>query len=275
MKRPLLVCAVFISLWSAEAHTAGLIRGTIWNSRGEARRAELAREKARAAKPQARGLFDFLGTPALRKTPAAPASASGDRTGGAARAGGSRGSANASTVKPPVPRLQPGVTDAVISVRRIPESAERRLAQRVQRDRRRHNPRMVIQKSRYKPRVMAAAAGSDVEFQNLDRIWHSTFSVSSAQPFDLGKLKPGAMDTVTLARPGVINLHCDIHPEETGFLVVVPNHAYARPDSLGRFELPRLPAGSYQVEIWHPLRGVRDAMVVVPSRGDAECDLAF
>jgi plastocyanin len=174
-----------------------------------------------------------------------------------------------------VAKLQPGVTDAVITVRRIPEATERRLAGQMQRDRRRTNPRMVIQKSRYKPRVMAVAAGNDLEFQNLDRIWHSTFSVSTAQRFDLGKLKPGAVDTVTLARPGVINLHCDIHPEETGFLVVAPNHAYARPDSLGRFELPRLPSGSYEVQIWHPVRGSRERVVVVPSRGDAQCDLAF
>lgn len=260
MKRALLACAVLLTLSSAAAHATGQIRGTIWSTRGEARRAELAREKARAAKPQRQsGLFDFLGTPALRRTPAVPA----------------RAKPAPHAVRAPVPRRQPGVTDAVISVRSIPEATERRLAKQMERDRRRQSPRMVIQKSRYKPRVMAVAAGSDVEFQNLDRIWHSTFSVSTAHRFDIGKLKPGASGTAKLARPGVINLHCDIHPEEAGFLVVTPNHAYARPDSLGRFELPRLPAGSYVVNIWHPLRGTREATVVVPSRGDAECDLAF
>lgn len=246
-------------LWPSDSGATGAIRGTIWSSRGEARRAELLREKIRAAKPQAKGPLDFLGIPWRRRTRAVPAAAPSGGTG----------------LKRPAAKPLPGITDAVITVRRIPEASERSLADRLQRNRRRTSSRMVFQQSRFKPRVMAVAAGTGVEFQNLDRIWHSTFSVSSAQRFDLGKLKPGARDTVTLTRPGVINLHCDIHPEETGFLVVAPNHAFARPDSLGRFELPRLPSGSYEVEIWHPVRGSRERVVVVPSRGDAECDLAF
>ncbi len=83
------------------------------------------------------------------------------------------------------------------------------------------------------------------------------------------------IDTVKLARAGVINIHCDIHPDEVGFVVIAPNHAFTRPDSLGHFTLPKLPPGDYQIEIWHPLRGDRVAQVVVPKHGDATCDLAF
>ncbi|MEO5619257.1 MAG: hypothetical protein ABIS67_15920 [Candidatus Eisenbacteria bacterium] len=243
MKCCLLACAVLIALWTAESHAAGLIRGTIWSSRGEARRAELARVE------RPRGLFGFLGSITRRKAPA--------------------------HAKAPLPRHQPELRDVVVLLRRIPEEAEHRLARQSERGPSRHPPRIMIQQSRYKPRVTAVVAGTRVEFQNLDRIWHSTFSVSAAERFDLGKLPSGAMGTVTVTRSGAVNLHCDIHPEEAGFLVVAPNHAYARPDSLGHFELPRLPEGRYDLEIWHPLLGVRNRVVVLPSRGDAECDLAF
>ena len=81
MKRALLACAVLLALSSAVAHATGQIRGTIWSSRGEARRSELAREKNKVVKPpRLAGLFDFLGTPALRKTPAAPARTSSGMT---------------------------------------------------------------------------------------------------------------------------------------------------------------------------------------------------
>lgn len=256
MNRRLLTCAIALSLFAAEARAGGVIRGTIWSTRGEARRAEFARELEISTHTERRGLFAFLGSPGLRKPDATPAThAPGPRV--------------------PQRRNQPGLTDAVIWLLQVPEPAERRLAQQNRRDRSRPNPRMLIGHSRFQPRVMTVAAGTDVEIQNLDRIWHSTFSVSAAQRFDLGKLRPGAIDTVAMTRPGVINLHCDIHPEETGFLVVTPNHAFARPDSLGSFTLPKLPPGTYKVELWHPQRGAREQIVVVPKRGDVTCDLAF
>jgi len=259
LQRFLPVCAVLL-LFAAEARADGVIRGTLWTSRADARRAEMAREAERAARTRTSGHFDFLGTPALRRTPATPRVAPAEAKPG---------------VKAPVARPQPGMTDAVISIRTIPPAAEQRLARQMQRDRRRPNPRIVIRQSRFAPRVMAVAAGTDIEVQNLDRIWHSTFSVSSAGRFDLGKIRPGAIDTVQLARAGTINLHCDIHPDETGFVVVAPNHAYARPDAMGRFSLPRLPAGRYQLQLWHPQRGVRERTIEIPRRGDVACDLAF
>jgi len=252
-----LLCAALLAV-AVPAGANGVIRGTIWSTRGEAKRADLCEEIEAENAPKSHGLFDFLGAASLRRkastVPVVPA-----------RAG----------PRPPRRVKQPGVQDAVISVERIPDVVEHRLALQSQRDRSRPNARMTIHHSRYWPRVMAVAAGSDLEFQNLDRIWHSTFSVSSAMRFDLGKLRPGAIATVALPKPGVINLHCDIHPDESGFVMIAPNHAYARPDSLGQFALPRLPAGAYQIEIWHPLRGARTRQVVVPKRGDVQCNLAF
>ena len=256
MKRRLLACAVAICLCAADAWANGAIHGTIWSSRGEAKRADLVRERAQQAEPPARGFFSFLSGSSNRKPVTLPA----NHTPGPL---------------PPQPKRQAGITDAVVSLVQIPETIERRLQQQSKRDRSRPNPRMLISHSRYQPRVLAVPAGTRVEFQNLDRIWHSTFSVSSARRFDLGKLKPGAIDTMTMSRTGVINLHCDIHPEEIGFLVVTPNHAYARPDSLGHFTLPKLPPGTYSIEMWHPQRGSRKDVVVVPKRGDATCNLAF
>ena len=252
--RRVLGCAVVLLCTACPvANAAGVIRGTIWPTRADAKRAALAH----AAEPPAehRGFFAFL-TERSEKPEVKPAS-------------------SRSAVTAPDPKPQPGVVDAVVSVRAIPEKVEAKLAQQMKRDRSRPLPRMVIHQSHYAPRVMAVTAGTELEFQNLDRIWHNAFSVSAASRFDLGKIKPGAIDTVKLARPGVINLHCDIHPDEIGYVVITPNHAIARPDGNGRFTLPKLPPGEYQVEMWHPLRGSRVATVVVPRRGDAVCDLAF
>lgn len=255
--RRMLVCAL-LALAVAPDARAGVIRGTIWPTREEARLAAVAH--AETAPPEPHGLFDFLGSPWMSRS---------DRP--AVRPANARPAMPAA----PKPRDQADMTDAVVSVRAIPAKLDEHLAYLAQRDRVRPNPRITIHRSRYQPRVMAVAAGTELEFQNLDAIWHNTFSVSSASRFDLGKLRPGVIDTVKLERPGVINLHCDIHPDEIGFVVVTPNHAFTRPDASGRFTLPKLPAGTYQIEIWHPVRGNRVTEVVVPKRGDVTCDLAF
>jgi len=194
----------------------------------------------------------------------------------------------ATTPAPDVRRLlaaQRGVSDAVLYVESIDERTEQRLARpkggswfswlpwadkpepRLK--------RLVQSKNRFDPRVFVTVAGESVELLNLDRVYHNTFSVSAAKRFDLGKYAPGATDTITFEHPGIVNLHCDIHPDEIGYVAVTPNHAYAAPDSLGRFELPRLPEGSYRLRYWHPHQGDHVLGVVVPRRGDVVLELAF
>lgn len=175
------------------------------------------------------------------------------------------------------PLARRGVTDAIVYVERIPPEVEKRLSgdRRFLFLRRKRAPEVMsmVQRRRFEPRVSAVVAGSGVAFVNLDRVYHNVFSVSSSRRFDLGKNPPGARDTVWFRRAGVVNLHCDIHPDEHGYLVVTPNHAFARPDSLGRWRLPKLPPGRYTLRMFHPVRGELSREVDVPKRGDVAVDL--
>lgn len=174
--------------------------------------------------------------------------------------------------RPGSPKALRGVTEAIVYVEKVPPEVERRLAggRRFPFVGRKPEPEVlnVVQRRRFEPRVAAAAAGTRVAFVNLDRVYHNVFSVSKSRRFDLGKNAPGARDTVAFERPGVVNLHCDIHPEEHGYLVVTPNRAWTRPDSLGRWRLPKLPAGRYVLRMFHPVRGELSRAVEMPRRGD-------
>lgn len=199
----------------------------------------------------------------------------------------SRVAANARAVATATPetraatkRAQRGVTDAVVWVEKVPDKVERKLAGGGPHWfwRQREQPRLlrIVQRNHaFAPRALAVVAGSQVEFLNLDRVYHNAFSVSSARRFDFGKYAPGRADTVLFEHTGVINLHCDIHPEELGFIVVVPNHVVARPDSLGAFTLPGLPPGSYTLRAWHPRLGESKRSFEVPKRGDVSLELSF
>jgi plastocyanin len=180
---------------------------------------------------------------------------------------------------PPTVQHQLGVTDAVVYVDTLPPKVDEKLASARhwfwQRKDTPHLPRVVQNDRRFDPRVMSVPVGTRAEFQNLDHVYHNVFSVSPARRFDLGKYAPGKIDTVDFERAGVVNLHCDIHPDELGYIVVTPNHAVARPDSLGRFRMPKLPPGHYTLRVFHPRRGEFERPVEVPKRGDVSVDLAF
>ena len=175
--------------------------------------------------------------------------------------------------------LQRSVTDAVVYVDRIPDALERRLAgagrgflfwRRPPR-----LPRMVERGLEFRPRVTVVVADGQLEVLNLDRVYHNVFSVSSARRFDLGKRAPACVDTVRFPSPGVVNLHCEFHPDELGFVLVAPNHAFARPDSLGRYRLPKLPEGRYLVRVWHPWDGETRREVAMPRHWDVRLDLGY
>lgn len=170
---------------------------------------------------------------------------------------------------------QPGVSDAVIYIENIPEKSERKLMHRGWFSSKPQIPRVIQQDRRFMPRVISVTQGTSVEFLNRDLVYHNAFSVSVARRFDLGRYPPGKANTVRFERAGVVNVHCDIHPDMSGYVVVVPNHAFDRPDSLGSYALPKLPPGRYALRVWHPRLGELRRDVEIPKHGNVELPLVF
>lgn len=172
---------------------------------------------------------------------------------------------------PSVPPVVRGlVTDAVVSIARIPASAESVLA-RDPADR----PRLAQESQRFVPRVLAVAVGTTVQFPNLDPIFHNVFSVSPVKRFDLGKYPKGHSRSVTFGKPGVVQVYCDIHSNMEAYVLVLSNHAFTRPDGSGAFALPDLPMGSYQLEVWHPDFDTIGRTVQVVDGQDARIEISF
>jgi hypothetical protein len=268
--RSLLAALALLSLCATPA-AAGIVRGRLWLSASAAAAAGSARSSADPSLQPGRKPSAKAGASTSAPT-SWPAGAVTNTASKPSTTGG------VIAVKPSGPtqaKAQEGVTDAVLYVEQVPDAVERKLAKPRWLSRPPRPRRIVQSKLRFQPRVMAALAGSTVELQNLDRVYHNAFSVSAAMRFDLGKYPPGKLDTLVFQRPGVVNLHCDIHPEEIGYVVVVPNHAYARPDSIGRFQLPKLPAGSYTLHVWHPRLGELRRPFQVPARGNVALEIRY
>jgi plastocyanin len=98
----------------------------------------------------------------------------------------------------------------------------------------------------FQPRVLAVPVGSTIEFPNDDRIFHNVFSLSGPQPFDLGLYRSGESPARTFTQAGSYRVFCNIHPQMSAVIVVVPTPHVALADRNGRFVLD-LPAGRYRL----------------------------
>jgi plastocyanin len=123
----------------------------------------------------------------------------------------------------------------------------------------------IVQKDkRFVPRVLAVPVGATVEFRNEDDILHNVFSLSKPNDFDLGLYGKGITRERVFSTPGPVNLLCNIHSSMGGYVYVVDSPWYAQADGSGRFTIKGVPAGRYEVEVWHEwaARPVKEAVTV-------------
>jgi hypothetical protein len=59
------------------------------------------------------------------------------------------------------------------------------------------------------------------------------------------------------------------------YVLVLPHHAFAQPDSAGAFALPDVPAGHYVLHVWHPDAPEVTRSVDVPASGDVTLDVSL
>lgn len=161
------------------------------------------------------------------------------------------------------------VTDAVVYVETVPAEAESALAKQPSR------PQLAQKDQAFLPRVLAVAAGTSVDFPNLDPIYHNVFSVSPVKRFDLGKYPRGQSKRVVFNKTGLVNVYCDIHSDMEAFVLVLPNHAFTQPATTGAFNLSGLPAGHYTLHVWHPDLGELKRDVDVLEDGDTSVELSY
>lgn len=102
------------------------------------------------------------------------------------------------------------------------------------------------------PPVLVVQKGMTVQFPNLDAIFHNVFSVTPDSSFDLGSYRQGETKGVTMSKPGVVSVYCNMHPQMVGHILVVPNGNYVRAGKDGFFRLSNVPTGKHRIVAWAP-----------------------
>lgn len=109
------------------------------------------------------------------------------------------------------------------------------------------------------PEVTPVTPGTTVEFVNSDPFYHNVFSLTPGARFNIGRRPTGVKVEETIPRMqneapgiGVIELHCDIHPQMNAFIVSLDTPYFTRASEDGSYHLTDLPSGTYRVRGFMP-----------------------
>ena len=109
-------------------------------------------------------------------------------------------------------------------------------------------------KMAFLPHVVAVQQGTTVDFLNSDPVGHNVYwpSISGNKKLshNLGTWPKGDKKPFQFNDLGVASLLCNVHPEMSGYVVVVPTPYFAVTDKDGNFEIKNVPAGKYSLKTW-------------------------
>lgn len=109
-------------------------------------------------------------------------------------------------------------------------------------------------KMTFSPHVTVVQQGTTVDFLNSDPVGHNVYwpSISGNKKLshNMGTWPKGEKKPFQFNDLGVASLLCNVHPEMSGYAIVVPTPYFAVTDKDGNFEIKNVPAGKYTLKTW-------------------------
>ena len=109
-------------------------------------------------------------------------------------------------------------------------------------------------KMTFVPHVVAVLQGTTVDFLNSDPVGHNVYwpSISGNKKLghNMGTWPQGQRKAFQFTDLGVASMLCNVHPEMSGYVVVVPTPYFAVTDKDGNYTIKDVPAGHYTITTW-------------------------
>ncbi len=129
----------------------------------------------------------------------------------------------------------------------------------------------------FQPHVTVVQVGTTVDFLNSDSVAHNVFWTSiggnKKLGHNLGTWPKGERKSFKFDTPGAVPILCNVHPEMSAYLMVVPTPYFATSDQAGNYKIENVPDGSYTLTAWH--EGAKNQSKPVAVSGDAKADFTL
>ena len=106
----------------------------------------------------------------------------------------------------------------------------------------------------FSPHVLVVLKGTTVEFKNEDAVGHNVYwpaiNHNRKLAHNMGTWPQGISKPFTFNDLGDVPLLCNVHPEMSGYIIVVPTPYFALTDKEGDYTIKNVPAGQYTLKTW-------------------------
>ena len=129
----------------------------------------------------------------------------------------------------------------------------------------------------YTPHVLGVMVGQTLKLKNSDGLLHNVHALPKVNtPFNMAMpANRTEADTKFGKEEGMFLVKCDVHGWMTAYVGVFANPYFAVTGADGKFSIPGLPPGTYEIEAWHEKLGVKSGSVTVTADKAAKIDFAF
>jgi Carboxypeptidase regulatory-like domain len=124
------------------------------------------------------------------------------------------------------------------------------------------------EKCRFGPRVQLARPNASIRTTSKDPILHTTQAQreDGRSIFNVALPMPGLNITKPIGGAGTVRLSCNTHPWMRGWMIVT-DEAAAISGADGTFTIDNVPAGTYELRVWHEaLKGAPQKITVMAGK---------
>jgi plastocyanin len=118
------------------------------------------------------------------------------------------------------------------------------------------------------PMVSVVQVGTPVQFPNRDPIRHHVYSFSAAKTFEIKLYAGTPAAPIVFDKPGDVVLGCNIHDHMLAYVYVVDTPWFAKTDKDGQARIEGVPAGEYDLHLWHHAQAAPQAPQAIRLRGE-------
>jgi plastocyanin len=129
----------------------------------------------------------------------------------------------------------------------------------------------------YTPRVVGARVGQTVQIKNSDMLLHNVDASSGKNNgFNIAQPRAGLVYEFKPKNEEImLHLKCDVHNWMNAYVGIVTNPYFSVSNTMGTFEIDRVPPGTYMLEAWHERFGLVSKPVTVKAGAVAPVDFDY
>jgi len=122
---------------------------------------------------------------------------------------------------------------------------------------------------KYSPHVIGLMPNQQLKILNPDGTLHNVHVIPKKNTeFNMAMPKFRKVAIKTFTKPEApFPVKCDVHPWMAAWIVVSANPYFNITKKDGKFKINKLPAGSYEVEVWHEKLGKKSKKITVKKEG--------